>query len=80
MVDKRGFPGKRDTLRGEQARRWQIHLDLLPPDGAGPPDELARILALGATIAENQPPDVGWLILADPEGNEFCLEGAGAAE
>jgi Glyoxalase-like domain len=34
---------------------------------------------LGASVLDNQPPGVGWLVLADPEGNEFCLEGAGAA-
>ena len=63
-----------------KAAKNRIHLDLLPPDDGEPRDELARLLALGATIAESQPPDVGWLVLADPEGNEFCLEGAGAAE
>jgi hypothetical protein len=26
---------------------------------------------------DDQPSGAGWLILADPEGNEFCLEGAG---
>ncbi|HEX4256147.1 MAG TPA: VOC family protein [Streptosporangiaceae bacterium] len=29
------------------------------------------------TVLDHQPPGAGWLILADPEGNEFCLEGAG---
>jgi predicted enzyme related to lactoylglutathione lyase len=31
---------------------------------------------LGATVLDDQPPGAGWLIVADPEGNEFCLEGA----
>jgi hypothetical protein len=56
----------------------RVHLDLTPPD----PDpatrdaELARILALGATVvADRRRPDGnGWVVLADPEGNEFCLE------
>jgi hypothetical protein len=41
--------------------------------------ELPRLLALGATITGGQPPGVPWLILADPEGNEFCLEGGSEA-
>jgi hypothetical protein len=56
----------------------RVHLDLTPPDPA--PEtrdaELARILALGATMVEDQrrPDQNGWIVLADPEGNEFCLE------
>jgi predicted enzyme related to lactoylglutathione lyase len=30
---------------------------------------------LGAIVPKEQPPGVGWVVLADPEGNEFCLEG-----
>jgi hypothetical protein len=37
--------------------------------------ELARLVGLGVTVLADQPPDVNWIILADPEGNEFCLEG-----
>jgi hypothetical protein len=36
--------------------------------------ELARLLALGATRADvGQKGDEGFTVLADPEGNEFCL-------
>ena len=56
----------------------RLHLDLIPP-GDDPGAELARLLGLGATVAGSQPPGAGWLILADPEGNEFCLERVGAA-
>ena len=52
----------------------RVHLDLLPP-GDGQQAELARLVCLGATIVAAQPPGVSWIILADPEGNEFCLEG-----
>jgi len=57
------------------AAKNRIHLDLIPP-GDDPGAELARLLSLGATVTGGQPPGVSWLILADPEGNEFCLEGA----
>ncbi|HET7015721.1 MAG TPA: VOC family protein [Streptosporangiaceae bacterium] len=32
------------------------------------------MVELGATVASDQPADVGWVVLADPEGNEFCVE------
>ncbi len=36
--------------------------------------ELDRLLALGATKVDvGQPADASWHVLADPEGNEFCL-------
>ncbi len=51
----------------------RLHLDLRA-DGSGTADELARLLALGATRADvGQGSDVTWTVLADPEGNEFCL-------
>jgi catechol 2,3-dioxygenase-like lactoylglutathione lyase family enzyme len=52
----------------------RIRLDLIPP-GGDQRAELARPTGLGATVPAAQPPGVGWVILADPEGNEFCLEG-----
>ena len=35
---------------------------------------MARLLALGATPADiGQGDEVSWIVLADPEGNEFCV-------
>jgi predicted enzyme related to lactoylglutathione lyase len=51
----------------------RLHLDLVPPRDQRA--ELARLTSLGAVVLEEQPPGVGWVVLADPEGNEFCLEG-----
>ena len=49
----------------------RLHLDLRPDDRDA---EVARIEALGATRADvGQGPDVTWVVLADPEGNEFCV-------
>ena len=51
----------------------RLHLDLSPA-GADQADEVARLEALGATRADvGQGPDVSWVVLADPEGNEFCV-------
>ena len=51
----------------------RLHLDIFPDD-VSQADELARLVRLGATVVGGQPEDAGWIILADPEGNEFCLE------
>lgn len=53
----------------------RVHLDLMPTDRTRD-EEVARLLGLGATlVADHREPDgVGWVVLADPEGNELCIE------
>jgi len=53
----------------------RVHLDLMPGDG-DQDEELERLLSLGATIVDDRRElsPGGWVVLADPEGNEFCLE------
>ncbi|MGI5215473.1 VOC family protein [Plantactinospora sp. CA-290183] len=53
--------------------RHRVHLDLVPYPGAGQAAEVARLRALGATPADVGQRDVPWVVLADPEGNEFCV-------
>jgi predicted enzyme related to lactoylglutathione lyase len=49
----------------------RLHIDLRPDDQAA---ELARFEALGAQRVDvGQSADVTWVVLADPEGNEFCM-------
>ncbi|WP_030974665.1 VOC family protein [Streptomyces sp. NRRL S-1824] len=49
----------------------RLHIDLAPDDQAV---EVARIIGLGATRADvGQRADASWVVLADPEGNEFCV-------
>jgi predicted enzyme related to lactoylglutathione lyase len=50
----------------------RVHLDLRPYPGDDPQAETARLRALGATVIDLGP-SVPWTVLADPEGNEFCL-------
>lgn len=52
----------------------RIHFDLQPATGTRD-EELARLHALGAaTVDDRRLPDgTGWVVLADPEGNEFCI-------
>lgn len=49
----------------------RLHLDLL--GGARQTQEVERILGLGATHADIGQGDVPWVVLADPEGNAFCV-------
>ncbi len=58
-----------------KAGKNRLHLDLCP-SGCDQDEELARLLALGAARADvGQGPGAPWIVLADPEGNEFCLLG-----
>jgi predicted enzyme related to lactoylglutathione lyase len=52
----------------------RLHLDLEPAEG-GRDAELARLTGLGATVVDDRrkPDGTGWVVLADPEGNEFCI-------
>ncbi len=51
----------------------RLHLDLRA-DGRTQAEEVSRLLDLGATRVDvGQGPDVTWVVLADPEGNEFCI-------
>ncbi|MFD4657384.1 VOC family protein [Kitasatospora sp. NPDC058444] len=59
---------------GKSAKN-RTHLDLQPQD-RGRDEEVERLVALGAAVlADHRRPDgTGWVTLADPEGNEFCVE------
>ena len=48
----------------------RIHLDLNPDDRDA---EVKRAKELGATEVDIGQHDVSWVVLADPEGNEFCI-------
>ncbi len=54
----------------------RIHLDLYAKDKAA---EVSRLIGLGATEVhwDKRPPDADYVILADPEGNRFCVIDAG---
>jgi hypothetical protein len=59
-----------------KSAKTRIHFDLMPRTGTRD-DELARLLAHGATevhdLRGTWGPGSGWVVLADPEGNEFCI-------
>jgi catechol 2,3-dioxygenase-like lactoylglutathione lyase family enzyme len=57
----------------------RLHFDLQPQDRTRD-EEVARILTLGASLIDDQRTGdgKGWVVLADPEGNEFCVERSSA--
>jgi catechol 2,3-dioxygenase-like lactoylglutathione lyase family enzyme len=61
-----------DQVRSSLQIPPRLHLDLYSDDQAG---EVERLLALGATEVhwDKRPPDADYVILADPEGNRFCV-------
>ncbi len=48
----------------------RLHIDLRPDDQAA---EVERLRAMGASPVDVGQGDVSWVVLADPEGNEFCV-------
>lgn len=62
----------------DKAVKNRLHIDLRPDDQAA---EVARAEALGATRVDvGQGDDATWVVLADPDGNEFCILRALTAE
>ena len=50
----------------------RLHLDVSPIDRTQA-EEVARLEALGATRVDIGQGEVSWVVMADPEGNEFCV-------
>lgn len=65
-----------DRMRSSVQLPPRIHLDLYATDQ---PAEVERLKALGATEVhwDRRPPDADYVIMADPEGNRFCVIDAG---
>ncbi len=55
---------------GEKGTQNRLHVDLRPDDQHA---EVERLIALGAARIDVGQGDVSWIVLADPEGNEFCV-------
>ncbi|RSS70347.1 VOC family protein [Streptomyces sp. WAC06614] len=53
----------------------RVHLDIQPANRTRD-EEVERLTGLGARIVDDQrrPDGRGWVVLADPEGNELCIE------
>ena len=51
----------------------RLHLDIAPPADADQAAEVDRLVALGAHRIDIGQGDVSWVVMADPDGNEFCV-------
>ena len=73
-ADPSELPGAVPILFGEEpdakAGKNRLHFDLVPDDQDA---EVARLEALGARRIDIGQGDVSWVVMADPEGNEFCV-------
>lgn len=54
----------------EKDTKNRLHIDLRPDDQ---PAEVERLIAMGASRVDVGQGDASWVVLADPEGNEFCV-------
>jgi len=64
-----------DFVRLDEPKQGKsrLHLDLRPDDQAA---EVSRLLAHGARHVDIGQGEQSWVVLADPEGNEFCVLGS----
>ncbi|MGH9185936.1 MAG: VOC family protein, partial [Acidimicrobiales bacterium] len=64
-----------EFVRVDEAKRGKnrLHLDVAPFVGDDHGAEVVRLRALGATPADVGQGEVTWVVVADPEGNEFCV-------
>ncbi len=70
-ADKHAYPGLVfGPVPEDKTIKNRLHIELDPDDQAA---EVQRLLALGARPADVGQGDVPWVVLADPEGNEFCV-------
>ena len=51
----------------------RLHLDLRPDDQASEVRRLEKLGAKRIEIGQSADPDTSWVVMADPEGNEFCV-------
>ena len=53
--------------------KYRLHLDIAPPADGDQQAEVDRLIGLGATRIDIGQGDVSWVVMADPDGNEFCV-------
>jgi len=78
LVSLRSLAGEGPYLEflrvpGTKAVKNRMHLDVAPHEGDDQRSEVAQLLESGAVAADVGQGEVPWVVLADPEGNEFCV-------
>lgn len=63
----------------EPTKHARVHIDLIVEDVAEQQAEVARLIALGARVLDwdSYPEDPDFLVMADPDDNQFCIVNAG---
>ena len=56
-----------------KTRKNRMHVDVAPLADGDQPEEVDRLVSLGATRIDITPCEAGGVVLADPDGNEFCV-------
>jgi predicted enzyme related to lactoylglutathione lyase len=56
-----------------KTRKNRLHLDIAPPEHEAQAAEVDRLVGLGAARLDIGQGDVSWVVMADPDGNEFCV-------
>ncbi len=67
---KIAWGGPRETPKAGTNR---MHFDIAPPVDGDQQAEVDRLVSLGATRIDIGQGEVGWVVMADPDGNEFCV-------
>lgn len=62
-----------------KAVKNRLHLDIEPTERTLV-EEVRRLAVLGASVVDNRvgPSGLGWIVMTDPAGNEFCVESSAA--
>jgi predicted enzyme related to lactoylglutathione lyase len=69
--DRKGWRILLLEVHDERTVKNRLHLDLRPDDQEA---EVGRLEKIGAKRVDiGQSPEVTWVVMADPEGNEFCI-------
>jgi predicted enzyme related to lactoylglutathione lyase len=58
---------------GPKVGKNRLHLDIAPPNQVDQRAEVDRLVALGATRIDIGQGEVSWVVMADPDDNEFCV-------
>ena len=53
--------------------KYRLHFDLAPPLDGDQQAEVERLVSLGATRVDIRQGEVNWVVMADPDGHEFCV-------
>ncbi|SDM97415.1 hypothetical protein SAMN04489726_4273 [Allokutzneria albata] len=80
LLESSGSPGLLFIRVPEpKSAKNRVHLDLRP-SGRTRDEQVEWLLGIGATVHDDQrrPDGTGWVTMADPEGNEFCVERSAA--